>query len=104
MSSSNTVDNYFHCYIITDVSDIQIFVDVSLATAAGGEDDLAQDKLSNLSTIGNGFGSLIYKLENDAGYQDLCHHCIPLWEALENKNNLPKLLVSKINDSCTNRS
>ena len=37
-----------------DVNDLQNFVNVALATAAGGEDDYAHDKLSDLRTVGSG--------------------------------------------------
>ena len=76
-----------------DVSDLQNFVNVALATAAGGEDDLAHDKLSDLRTVGSGFGALIYKLPQDAGYADLAKRCESLWEALQNYQNLPNKLV-----------
>ena len=78
-----------------DVSDLQNFVNVALATAAGGEDDLAHDQLSNLRTVGSGFGALIYKLPEDAGYADLAKRCESLWEALDLQDyqDLPNKLV-----------
>ena len=76
------------------MNDLQNFVNVALATAAGGEDDLAHDKLSNLQTVGSGFGALIYKLQDNAGYADLAKRCESLWEALENDRELPDKLVS----------
>ena len=76
-----------------DVSDLQNFVNVALATAAGGEDDLAHDQLSNLRTVGSGFGALIYKLPKEAGYADLAKRCESLWEALRNNQDLPDKLV-----------
>ena len=79
--------------LFPDVSDLQNFVNISLATAAGGEDDLAHDKLSNLRTVGSGFGALIYKLPEDTGYADLAKRCESLWEALRNYQDLPNKLV-----------
>ena len=76
-----------------DVSDLQNFVNVALATAAGGEDDLTHDKLSDLRTVGSGFGALIYKLPKNAGYADLTERCESLWKALQNDPNLPGKLV-----------
>jgi len=75
------------------VNDLQNFVNVALATAAGGEDDLAHDKLSDLRTVGSGFGALIYKLPDDAGYAELAQQCSSLWEALQNNQDLPNKLV-----------
>jgi len=78
-----------------DVNDLQNFVNVALATAAGGEDDLAHDKLSDLRTIGSGFGALIYKLPDDAGYVELAQRCRSLWEALRDNPDLPNKLVRR---------
>ena len=77
----------------SDVSDLQNFVNVALATAAGGEDDLTHDKLSDLRTVGSGFGALIYKLPKNAGYEDLTKRCKSLWQALQNNPDLPRKLV-----------
>ena len=68
-------------------------MNVALATAAGGEDDLAHDQLSNLRAVGSGFGSLIYNLPKNAGYRDLSQRCKSLWDALKNNPNLPEMLV-----------
>ena len=86
------VRNYL--FLPVDVSDLQNFVNVALATAAGGEDDFANDKLSSLRTVGSGFSSLIYKLGSDAGFRELCDMCSSVWEAYRNDKNLPKMLVS----------
>ena len=76
-----------------DVNDLQNFVNVALATAAGGEDDLAHDKLSNLRTVGSMFGPLIYKLPTSAGYAVLAKRWESLWQTLQNSQDLPKKLV-----------
>ena len=69
-------------------------MNVALATAAGGEDAVAQDWLSYLRTVGSGFSSLIYDLENTSGFEELKTSCKPLWEALEkSENDLPDRLV-----------
>ena len=77
----------------SDVNDLQNFVNVALATAAGGEDDLAHDKLSNLRTVGSTFGPLIYKLPTSAGYAVLAKRWESLWQTLQNSQDLPKKLV-----------
>ncbi len=66
---------------------------VALATAAGGEDDLASDKLSHLRNVGNGFASLIYDILPSDGYVQLMERCTSLWDSLVKIPNLPKLLV-----------
>ena len=80
-------------FLSLDVSDLQNFVNIALATAAGGEDDLTHDKLSNLRTVGSGFGALIYKLPKEAGYAELATRCGSLWEELQNDYSLPEKLV-----------
>ena len=75
------------------MSDLQNFVNVALATAAGGEDDFAHDRLSDLRTVGSGFGALIYNLPQDAGYHELSQRCTSLWNSLENNPKLSRKLV-----------
>ena len=76
-----------------DVSDLQNFVNVALATAAGGEDAFTRDRLSDLRTVGAGFAPLIFNLELDADFSTLLRKCEPIWEALKHNPNLPELLV-----------
>lgn len=80
-----------HCY--TDVSDLHNFVNVALATSAGGEDDFANDRLSSLRTVGSGFSSLIYKLKEDIGFNELCQRSKSVSTAYKNNPNLLKMLV-----------
>ena len=84
---------YMHTCIIIDVGDLQNFVNVALATSAGGEDDFANDKLSSLRTVGSGFASLIYELKEDTGSLELRRRCSSVWAAFINYPNLPELLV-----------
>ena len=77
-----------------DVNDLQNFVNVALATAAGGEDALTHDKLSNLRTVGSHFGALIYNLREKADFRTLADGCKLVWQAMERTSSLPKLLVS----------
>ena len=76
-----------------DDGDLQNFVTVALATAAGGEDDYANDKLSSLRTVGSGFGSLIYNLKADTGSLVLRRRCTSVWEEFRKNPNLPEMLV-----------
>ena len=78
----------------TDVSELQTFVNVALSTAVGGEDDFACDRLSNLRTVGSGFGCLIYNLPKRAGYRELVQQCTLLWDAIQKNPLLPQMLVS----------
>ncbi len=80
-------------FFFQGVNDIQGFVTVALATAAGGEDDLTSDKLSHLRTVGSGYASLIYEVKELDGYKKLKDKCKHLWDALEKNGNLPELLV-----------
>ena len=80
-------------FVVTDVTDLQNFVNVALATAAGGEDDFANDRLSSLRTVGSGFSSLIYNLNPEMGFHELSDRCTFVWTAYENDRNLPKMLV-----------
>lgn len=75
------------------MTDLQNFVNVALATAAGGEDDFANDRLSSLRTVGTGFSSLIYNLNPHMGFRELSGRCTFVWTAYENDRNLPKMLV-----------
>ena len=86
-------NNLEHVLFIVDVRDLQRFVTISLATAAGGEDDYARDLLSRLRTVGGGFEELIYKLPPETGYKDLEKKCEVLWVTLNNTPDLPDLLV-----------
>ena len=79
---------------LSDVNDLQNFVNIALATAAGGEGDLTTDKLSHLRTVGSGFGPLIYKLPKTAGYQKLQENCRTLWDTLKQAPDLPKIMVN----------
>ena len=81
------------CFLTTDVNDLQNFVNISLTTAAGGEDDFTRDKLSNLRTVGSGFGSLIYGLLSTTDYKTLVERCRSLWDTLKSTPDLPELMV-----------
>ena len=85
---------FIHAHIfLLDVNDLQNFVNISLATAAGGEDAYTRARLSNLRTVGSGFGALIYRLPSDAGYETLVDRCKSLWDTLRSAPNLPHMMV-----------
>ena len=77
------------------MQDLQHFVTIALATAAGGEDDFTRDRLSNLRTVGSRFASLIYQLPPETGYKQLVKRCESLWDALIHYPKLPEMMVSK---------
>ena len=72
---------------------------VALATAAGGEGAHVHDGLSHLRTVGNGFASLIYDIQEIDSYIKLKERCQLLWVALEKNPGLPRLLVILSNRS-----
>lgn len=79
---------------LTDANEIQKFVTVALTTAAGGENDLAHDRLSNLRIVGSGYSPLIYSLPQNASFTDFKRACVSVWNSLDNNPRLPELLVS----------
>ena len=78
------------------MNDVQGFVTIALATAAGGEGDYASDNLSRLRTVASGFASLVYEVKESDGCMQLMERCKSLWEALKKNHNLPELLVCKL--------
>ena len=76
------------------MNEIQHFVNVALATDAGGEGDLSHDKLSDLRIVVSGFASLVYNIPMHAGLNELKEAFTFVCNALEKKPSLPLLLVS----------
>jgi hypothetical protein len=76
-----------------DISDLQNFVNVSLATSAGGEDDLSNDRLANLRTVGSGFSSLVYGMKENTDFETLSHKCLSVWTACKKNKSLSKMLA-----------
>ena len=75
------------------INDLQKFVDVALHTSAG-EGDLANDNLSRLTTVGNGYCPLIYDLKSDSSFEDFMECCMKVWDALQLTRDLQEKLVS----------
>lgn len=74
---------------------LQEFVNVALHTSAG-EGAFSSDKLSNLKTVGTGYGPLIYDLPDDSSFEVFQHRCETVWESMlqqKQKYSLPDLLV-----------
>lgn len=94
MSSSNGRCISRAATFSADVHDLQNFVNIALATAAGGEDDYTRDRLSNLRAMGSGYSTLIYNLPTTTSYKDLEKKCETLWDALTHYPNLPEWMVS----------
>ena len=80
--------------IFVDANEIQKFVTVALTTAAGGENDYAHDRLSNLRIVGSGYSPLIYSLPQNASFTDFKRACVSVWNSLDSNPMLPELLVS----------
>jgi len=91
-----TYYKYINNECVLGVQDIQGFVTVALATAAGGEGALVHDKLSHLRTVGNGYASLIYDVSKIDSELKLRDRCQSLWAVLEKNPNLPELLVCSV--------
>lgn len=86
--------NYYSNSFCTGVSDVQNFVSLSLATAAGGEGDLVDDKLSHLRALGGGLASLLYHLPENSGTVELSKALEPVWSVIDDNKELPVILVS----------
>lgn len=80
-------------FFFPDVNDLHKFVTIALHTSVE-EGDLSSDRLSHLKVIGSGFGPLIYGLKNDPSFESFQQGCQEVWEAIDEAENLPKLLVS----------
>ena len=76
------------------MNDLDKFVSVALHTAAGGEGDEASDMLSDLKTVGSGYGPLIYARLKNPSYDSFQKGCRDVWEFMKKTPNLPELLVS----------
>ena len=83
----------FKPFAFIGVKDLQNFVSIALATAAGGEDDYTRDRLSNLRAVGSGYSTLIYNLPLSTSYKQLEKKCESLWEALRHYPDLPNWMV-----------
>ena len=67
---------------------------VEVATSTTGEGDYHLDKLSLLHSVATGYSSLIFDVDHNIGFIELCNKCQGLWKALEENPRLPEYLVS----------
>lgn len=84
----------WHSTCNADVTDLQKFVHLSLASAVEGDGDKANDMLSHLHTVGRGYGPMLYGLDGNAGHSSLIDSCKAVWSAMKEAPNLATLLVS----------
>ena len=80
-------------FFFVDIGNLKKIISDAQSTV-GGEGDLAYDMLSNLRTVGSGFGRLIYDLKSDAGFTAFKDCCKSLWDFLKHTPSLPDMLVS----------
>ena len=84
----------FNVSLFPDQQELKVFVDLAMISA--GESDLEIDRISSLHTSCLGFGSLIYQLKPNHGFQEVMDLCKTVWQSVEANPTLPKKLVSQI--------
>ena len=67
---------------------------MDIASNTGERSEMDGDKLQDLLTVASGFQSLIYNFRSGDPYDKLEQQLATVWEALEQTENLSKLLVS----------
>ncbi|XP_073901038.1 E3 ubiquitin-protein ligase RNF213 isoform X4 [Castor canadensis] len=78
------------------INELKVFVD--LASISAGENDIDVDRVACFHDAVQGYASLLYKLNSQAGFHEFMDHLEDLWKALENDQHLPK----KLRDSARN--
>ena len=63
---------------------------------ASGEGDLANDNLSRLTIIGNGYCPLIFELSPDSSFEKFMKCCTKVWDTLQQTPSLSDDLVSQL--------
>ena len=66
---------------------------VEVATSTTGEGDYYLGRLSLLHSVATGYSSLIFDVDHNIGFIELCNKCQGLWKALEENPQLPEYLV-----------
>ena len=66
---------------------------VEVATSTTGEGDYHLERLSLLHSMATGYSSLIFDVDHNIGFIELCKKCRSLWKALEENPQLPEYLV-----------
>uniref|UniRef100_A0A8D2D6D2 E3 ubiquitin-protein ligase RNF213 n=1 Tax=Sciurus vulgaris TaxID=55149 RepID=A0A8D2D6D2_SCIVU len=78
------------------LNELKVFVD--LASISAGENDIDVDRVACLHDAVQGYASLLYKLDTQAGFGEFMELLKELWKALRNDPHLP----SKLRDSARN--
>ncbi|XP_047401153.1 E3 ubiquitin-protein ligase RNF213 isoform X1 [Sciurus carolinensis] len=78
------------------LNELKVFVD--LASISAGENDIDVDRVACLHDAVQGYASLLYKLDTQAGFSEFMELLNELWKALRNDPHLP----SKLRDSARN--
>ncbi|XP_029417237.1 E3 ubiquitin-protein ligase RNF213 isoform X2 [Nannospalax galili] len=78
------------------INELKVFVD--LASISAGENDIDVDRVACFHDAVQGYASLLYKLDTNAGFCEFMDHLQELWRALDNDQHLP----SKLRDSARN--
>ena len=81
----------FYGLYILGVGAVANFVEV--ATSTTGEGDYHLGRLSLLHSVATGYSSLIFDVDHNIGFIELCNRCQSLWKALEENPQLPEYLV-----------
>ena len=85
-------ETLFVYFTTIDLQELKGFVDLAMISA--GESDMEIDRISFMHTSCLGFGSLIFGLKLQHGYQELMNLCRPVWQAVDSNQNLPEMFVS----------
>ncbi|XP_051851384.1 E3 ubiquitin-protein ligase RNF213 [Antechinus flavipes] len=75
---------------LEDINELKVFVD--LASISAGENDMDVDRVACFHDAVQGYASILYKLEVQAGFREFMEQLKELWKALENDQHLPKKL------------
>ncbi|XP_027705939.1 E3 ubiquitin-protein ligase RNF213 [Vombatus ursinus] len=75
---------------LEDINELKVFVD--LASISAGENDMDVDRVACFHDAVQGYASILYKLEIQAGFKEFMEQLKELWKALENDQHLPKKL------------
>ncbi|XP_052050777.1 E3 ubiquitin-protein ligase RNF213 isoform X2 [Apodemus sylvaticus] len=81
---------------LEDINELKVFVD--LASISAGENDIDVDRVACFHDAVQGYASLLYKMNGNAGFYEFMNHLQELWRALDNDPHLP----DKLKDSARN--
>uniref|UniRef100_G1KRE5 RING-type E3 ubiquitin transferase n=1 Tax=Anolis carolinensis TaxID=28377 RepID=G1KRE5_ANOCA len=78
---------------LEDINELKVFVD--LASISAGENDMDVDRVACFHDAVLGYSSLLYELDQEAGFEKFMDCLDKLWKALESDQSLP----TKLRDS-----